>query len=249
MAGTAKGLSHAFVCTSQHVRAGSHGTSYDDGLAGQLVIHRNQWVVRRKGSGGAFSVHQQLLALAIYEMLFHFGNVVGDIVNYVHIQIFRRLIEDLGESLACQESHRRTVHPGVVGSCGHALQIVLALVRLYSGTRQLTVIGADVVPRHRPLHVHQGIGGNLMSQSTAARMDHDTYLSLLVNAHLLGDKLVVDFINHLDLGVVVPCAEGAQLGQPTLLCSAGNLPGIGVQHAAILLAVFLVLGPSVAFSK
>ena len=66
----------AFVGTSQHVRAGSHGASRDpqlrssaarlstgqtelscnihavspasddDGLAGQLIIHRNQWVVR-----------------------------------------------------------------------------------------------------------------------------------------------------------------------------------------------------------
>mmetsp|Transcript_94914 Transcript_94914/g.226019 ORF Transcript_94914/g.226019 Transcript_94914/m.226019 type:complete len:221 (-) Transcript_94914:688-1350(-) len=217
MAGAAKCFSHAFVGTSQHVRAGSHGASDDDGLAGQLIIHRNQWVVRRKGSGGAFSVHQQLLALAIYEMFFHLGDIVGDIVNNMHIQIFRRLIEDLGESLACQESHRRAVHPGVVGSCRHALQIVLTLVRLYSGTCQLTVVGADVVPRHRPLHVHQGIGGNLMSQSTAARMDHDTYLSLLVNAHLLGDKLVVDLIHHLDLRVVVAGPQRAQLRQAALL--------------------------------
>ena len=33
------------------------------------------------------------------------------------------LYASLGESLACQESHRRTVHPGVVGSCGHALAV------------------------------------------------------------------------------------------------------------------------------
>jgi hypothetical protein len=53
---------------------------------------------------------------------------------------------------------------------------------------------------------------------------------------------------HLDLCVVIAGAECAQLRQAALLRACGDARGIRREHAAILLAVFLVLSPRVALA-
>mmetsp|Transcript_32706 Transcript_32706/g.40193 ORF Transcript_32706/g.40193 Transcript_32706/m.40193 type:complete len:206 (-) Transcript_32706:407-1024(-) len=205
-------------------------------------------MMRRECSCGALAMDQQLLALAIHEMLLHFGDVMGYIINHVHVQIFGRLVEDLRKCLSRQEGHGRTVHPGIVCCCRHCLQVVLTFIGMDPGTCQLPVVGADVVAGHGSLHVDQRVCGNLVSQTTATRMDHDTDLSFLVNAHLFGHKLIIDLVHHLDLRIVIPSAQGAQLWQSTLLCSAGYLSGIGIQHATILFTVFFVFRPCISFT-
>ena len=62
---------------------------------------------------------------------------------------------------------------------------------------------ADVVPTC----------GHLVAEAAAAAVDHHAHLALMVDAHLLGSVVVVDLVHHLDLSVVVPRTQGAQLGE------------------------------------
>lgn len=53
--------------------------------------------------------------------------------------------------------------------------------------------------------------GHLVSEASAAAVDHHAHLTLVVDAHLLGSVVVVDLIHHLDLGVVVSSSQSPQL--------------------------------------
>ncbi len=53
--------------------------------------------------------------------------------------------------------------------------------------------------------------GDLVSEASAAAVDHHTHLTFVVDAHLLGGVVVVDLIHHLDLGIVVSCSQSPQL--------------------------------------
>ena len=53
--------------------------------------------------------------------------------------------------------------------------------------------------------------GHLVSQSTASTMQHNANLTRLLDAHLFGVELVVDFVDHLDFRVVVACSKCSQL--------------------------------------
>ena len=59
--------------------------------------------------------------------------------------------------LSGEEGHGGAVDPGVVPCGGHALQVVLALVRCDASAGQLPVIHYDLVPLHRLLHGNKGI--------------------------------------------------------------------------------------------
>ena len=52
-------------------------------------------MVRREGTCGALSVNEQAFLDAVYHVLFNFGNVVGDVVDEMHIELVRRLVEHL----------------------------------------------------------------------------------------------------------------------------------------------------------
>ena len=62
--------------------------------------------------------------------------------------------------LSSKESHAGPVDPGVVGSGGHCLQVVLSLGRIDASTRQLAIIDDDSVSLHGSLHLNQSICGN-----------------------------------------------------------------------------------------
>jgi hypothetical protein len=51
----------------------------------ELVVHWNEWVVRREGTSAAFSVNQQCLQIPIHHVLLHLGDVVRDIVDHMHV--------------------------------------------------------------------------------------------------------------------------------------------------------------------
>mmetsp|Transcript_23153 Transcript_23153/g.57605 ORF Transcript_23153/g.57605 Transcript_23153/m.57605 type:complete len:212 (-) Transcript_23153:621-1256(-) len=206
-------------------------------------------MVRREGPGGSLSVDKQLLALSVHHMLLDLGNVVRHVVDDVHVQVFWGLVEDFGKCLASQEGHRGAVHPGVVRCRRHTLHIILAFLRIYSGACQLPVIGLDVVAGHGALHLNQGVCGDLVAQTSAARVDHDANLALLVDTHLFGDEWVVDLVDNLDLRIVVASSEGSQLRQASLLGTAGDLGRIRVQHPPVLLAMLLVLRPCVPLAE
>lgn len=54
-------------------------------------------------------------------------------------------------------------------------------------------------------------GGDLVSESSAAAVDHHAHLTFVVDAHLLRGVVVVDLVHHLDLSVVVSCSQRTQL--------------------------------------
>ena len=53
--------------------------------------------------------------------------------------------------------------------------------------------------------------GHLVSEASAAAVDHHTHLTFVVDAHLLGGVVVVDLVHHLDLSVVVSSSQSPQL--------------------------------------
>lgn len=56
-------------------------------------------MMRREGTGGSLPVNQQRPLLPVYHVLFHLGNVVGDVVDDVHVQVVWRSAEHFGEGL------------------------------------------------------------------------------------------------------------------------------------------------------
>ena len=56
--GGTEGFMHAFFGTGEDVGAGSHGAADEDGLAGVLVIDRDERVVRGKRAGRTFAVNE-----------------------------------------------------------------------------------------------------------------------------------------------------------------------------------------------
>ena len=68
------------------------------------------------------------------------------IVNHTHNTGF--------SNLSGQECHAGPVHPSVVSSGGHGLQVVLTLTGGDVGTSQLAVVHLDSVSLHSLLHLH-----------------------------------------------------------------------------------------------
>lgn len=64
---------HAEGRTCENIRACSHCATYENRLPRQLVVHRDEGVVGRKCPGGALTMHQQPLELAVDNVLFHLG--------------------------------------------------------------------------------------------------------------------------------------------------------------------------------
>ena len=50
-----------------------------------------------------------------------------------------------------------------------------------------------------------------MTEAAAAAVNHHAHLALKLDAHLAGRPRVVDLVHHLNLGVVVACAQRPQL--------------------------------------
>jgi hypothetical protein len=64
----------------------------------------------------------------VHEVLLHFGNVVTDVIDDVHVQVVGRGLEHLGEGLSRQECHAAPVDPGEVGRRRHTVQVLLPLL-------------------------------------------------------------------------------------------------------------------------
>lgn len=64
-----------------------------------LVVDGDERVVRGERPGGAFTVDQQGPLLPVHHVLFHFGDVVRNVVNDVHVEVVRRGAEHFGKSL------------------------------------------------------------------------------------------------------------------------------------------------------
>ena len=80
-------------------------------------------------------------------------------------------------------------------------------------------------------------------------MDHHHDLTDAVYAHLGRRRDVVNVIHNLDLGVVISGAQSAHLRKAALLSASADFVRVRVEHAAVLLAMFLVLRPGVALAQ
>ena len=58
-------------CTCEDIGVGAHGATNEHRLACQLVVHRDEGMVRREGPSGSLAMHQELLHLAIYHVFLH----------------------------------------------------------------------------------------------------------------------------------------------------------------------------------
>ena len=70
-------------------------------VAARLVVDGDEWVVRREGARAALAVHEQRVRAARLRqvMLLHLRDVVRHVVHQVHVQVVRRAVEQLRESL------------------------------------------------------------------------------------------------------------------------------------------------------
>jgi hypothetical protein len=89
---------------------------------------------------------------------------------------------------------------------------------------------------------------HLVPQPARPRVDHHDHLPDLADAHLARRIRVVHLLDHLHLGVVISGAQSAHLRQSPLFRARRDLARVGAEHAAVLLAVLLVLGPGVALA-
>lgn len=67
-------------------------------------------MVRREGSGRALPVHEKRLLFALQHVLFHFGDVVRDVVDDVHVQIVWCSVEDFREGLQRSSVRMKPAH-------------------------------------------------------------------------------------------------------------------------------------------
>ena len=83
-------------------------------------------------------------------VLLHLGDVVGHVVDQVHLQRFPRAAEELGEDLAGLPHQQLPVAPGEVGRGTHRAEVLLALRAVDRGAGQLPVGQLDAVLRRAP---------------------------------------------------------------------------------------------------
>lgn len=76
-----------------------------------LVVYRDEWVVWRERPCGTFPVDKQGFLFPIHHMLLHFGNVVRDIVDHVHVKVVRRCCKHFGKGLKEAAGVKTKVRP------------------------------------------------------------------------------------------------------------------------------------------
>jgi len=130
-------------------------------------------MVRWEGSRRPLPVHQQTLWLAVDHVLLLLCDVVRNIVDHVHVKVVWGALERLCECLPHKKGHHGPVDPCVICSSGHAGEVVLPLLGIDSRTRQLPVIDLDAVAAHGGIHGREGVGRDLVPQTSAALRKRD----------------------------------------------------------------------------
>lgn len=68
-----------------------------------LVVDGNEGVMRGESPCWALTMHQQCFLFTIHHVLLHFSNVMGHIIDHMHIQVIRCGVKHFGESLKGNE--------------------------------------------------------------------------------------------------------------------------------------------------
>lgn len=64
-----------------------------------LVVHRDEGVVWGKGPGGSLAVNEKCLLPSVHQVFLHLSNVVGHVVDDLHVKVVRCGLECLGKRL------------------------------------------------------------------------------------------------------------------------------------------------------
>ena len=79
-----------------------------------LVVDGDERVVWGEGPGGAFTMDQECLLPPVHDVLLHFGDIVRDVVDHVHVQVVRGGPENLRKCLG--EENKSRISPSPFGS-------------------------------------------------------------------------------------------------------------------------------------
>ncbi len=176
-------------------------------------------------------------------MALKLGNIMGDIIDQVHLQLPRLLPQRLFKHLADPIHNHLPVGPGIVGGASHRGKIRLPLRGVGRGAGQLTVgERISVFPTGRADRL-EIIRANLMSQTPGATVDHHRNLVFL-DPKALGQAEIEDFVNILDLEKMVPGTKGTQLRPASLFGPFPDQSRISAGQTAPLLGMLQIAFPT-----
>src|SRR5262249_33713219 len=184
----------------------------------------------------ALAVDPQLPLLAAGRVLLELGDVVGYVVDQVHLQLLPRPAEDLREHLAGLLHQQLAVAPGEVGRRPHGADVVPPLRAVHRGARQLAVGQLDAVLLGRLAEHAQGVVAYLVAQAARAGGDHDAHQVLLPPQHA-GGGFIEDVVDDLHFEEVVARAERAALLGAAGQGAVADAVGLGAVEPAAGLGV------------
>ena len=164
-------------------------------------------------------------------VLLELGDVVGDVVNQLHPELFPRLAEEPREDLARLVSQELAVAPGIVGRRAHRAQVRLPLRAPHRGTGELPVGQLESVPLRGVLEGREVVVAHLVAQPARAGVDQDGDLPF-VKTHDFGRGRVEDAVDDLDFEEMVAGAERAALVETARDRAIADPPRIGALQAA-----------------
>lgn len=176
MGGAAERFFERVLGSEQEVAAGFHAAAEDDGLADVLELFGEFWPSWAEASRGAFAVDEYFFGFAVDAVFFFFGNVVRDVVNEVHVHVFRAFVEDFAEAVSDSVEDDLPVGEGHVGGAGHGFEIALSFFALEGRAAQFRVLDGNAPPAEFVVEVLDVVRAYLVAESSAAAVDHDANL-------------------------------------------------------------------------
>ena len=79
------------------------------------------------------------------------------------------------------------------------IMMILTFLGADPGTGELSVIHLNLISLHGFLHGDQSVSGHLVTEPSAATVDHQHHLPRTIHTHLVSSKLVIDLINNLPM--------------------------------------------------
>ena len=154
----------------------------------------------------ALPVNGNLLCFPVDHVRFDFRHIVGDVVDYLHIERVGWALEYLRERFSRPVGYHLSVDECEVAGSGHCGDVVLGLWTLAGACSQFSIGKLDVVLVDRSLHHSQVVAAGLVTIPSTTCMNQNKNLAFLVNAEAFCDALIEDLVGSLDLNEMVSTA-------------------------------------------
>ena len=141
----AKRLLHATGLTSQDPTGAPHVAWDQDGLADVAIYFGNFWVIWWKGTRSAFAMDPDIAITSADAVRFQFGDIVGHIVDQVHLQFLPRAAKHASKNLTGLRHQQLTIAPCIIRRRTHRAKIMLAFGTVDRSASQLSVGQMDSV--------------------------------------------------------------------------------------------------------